>query len=135
MVLCVALSAGCTKGEEESPAPPPPPVTATATATPTPKPPATCGDKPLPPCPLHAWMKSNTAPAMTAQDFDALASALEKVATFAPPGGGYPNWASIARDGADAARAQVLDAVKAACRGCHNQYRNKYKQEMRDRPL
>jgi hypothetical protein len=80
-------------------------------------------------------MKSNTSPAMSAQDFDALQAALEKVATFAPPGAGYPNWVSISRDGADAARVQNLDAVKAACRGCHNQYKAKYKQEMRDRPI
>jgi hypothetical protein len=58
---------------------------------------------------------------------------LQKVSTFGPPG--YTNWVSIAKDGADAARAQNLDAVKAACRGCHNQYRAKYKREMRDRPL
>jgi cytochrome c556 len=78
-------------------------------------------------------MKANTSPAISAADFDALVAALDKVATFAPPG--FPNWVSIAKDGADAARVQNLDAVKAACRGCHNQYRAKYKQEMRDRPI
>jgi len=78
-------------------------------------------------------MKANTAPAILAADFDALDAALEKLATFAPPG--YPNWVSIAKDGADAARVQNLDAVKAACRGCHNQYKARYKQENRDRPL
>ncbi len=93
----------------------------------------TCGDRPLPPCPLYAWMKANTSAAMSAQDFDALAVALGKVVTFAPAG--YGNWASIARDGANAARVQNLDAVKAACRGCHNQYKDKYKREMRDRPI
>ncbi len=97
------------------------------------KPGATCGDKPLPPCPLAAWMKSNTSPAMTAQDFGALATALEKIVSFAPAG--YTNWVSICHDGADAARAQSLDGVKAACRGCHNQYKEKYRREMRDRPI
>jgi hypothetical protein len=80
-------------------------------------------------------MKSNTSAAMSAQDFEALQAALAKVVTLAPPGGGYPNWVSISKDGADAARVQNLDAVKAACRGCHNQYKAKYKQEMRDRPI
>jgi hypothetical protein len=80
-------------------------------------------------------MKANTSPAMSAQDFGALAVALDKTAGFAPAGNGYPNWASIARDGADGARAQSLDSVKASCRSCHNQYRDKYKREMRDRPL
>ncbi len=70
---------------------------------------------------------------MNAQDFAALATALDTVAAFAPPG--YQYWASIARDGAEAARAQSLDAVRAACRGCHRQHRANYKREMRDRPL
>jgi len=78
-------------------------------------------------------MKANTLPAMNAQDFGALATALDTVATFAPPG--YLYWASIARDGAAAARAQGLEAVRAACRGCHRQHRANYKREMRDRPL
>jgi hypothetical protein len=93
----------------------------------------TCGDKPMPPCPLYAWMKANTSAAMSAQDYDALATALDKTAKLAPPG--YTNWVSISKDGAAAARAQSLDGVKGACRGCHNQYKNKYKKEMRDRPI
>jgi hypothetical protein len=78
-------------------------------------------------------MKANTSPAMSAEDFDAIATALDKVVTFAPAG--YTNWASIASDGASAARAQSLDGVKATCRSCHNQYKAKYKKEMRDRPI
>jgi hypothetical protein len=97
------------------------------------KPALACGDKPLPPCPLYAWMKANTSPAMSGQDFDALAKALDRVVSFAPPG--YGNWASISRDGASAARAQSLDGVKASCRGCHNQYKDRYKKEMRDRRI
>jgi hypothetical protein len=81
-------------------------------------------------------MKANTSPAMAAQDFGAMATALDKIVAFAPGAkAGYGNWASIARDGASAARAQNYDAVRAACRGCHNQYKDKYKKEMRDRPL
>ncbi len=111
--------------EGTAPSPPPPP----------PKP-ATCGDKPLPPCPLYTWMKANMSPAMGAEDYDALATALDKAAGFAPhEPREYANWASIAGDGAAAARAQNLDAVKAACRGCHNQYKERYKRELRDRPL
>jgi hypothetical protein len=78
-------------------------------------------------------MKANTSAAMSAEDFDALATALDKAATFAPAG--YTNWVSIAKDGASAAHAQSLDGVKASCRGCHNQYKDKYKKEMRDRPI
>jgi hypothetical protein len=111
--------------------------TATTTSTPSAassaKPPPKCGDKPLPPCPLYAWMKANTSAAMSAQDFPALVTALDRVVTFAPPG--YGSWASIARDGAKAARAQDVDGVKASCRSCHDQYKAKYKKEMRDRPI
>jgi hypothetical protein len=70
---------------------------------------------------------------MNARDFVALVPALDRVAAFSPPG--YPNWGSIARDGASAARVENLDAVKASCRGCHNQYRDRYKREMRDQKL
>ncbi len=116
-----------------APAAAPPSAAGSAkSAKPAPTAPA-CGDKPLPPCPLYAWMKANTSAAMSAEDFDALATALDKAATFAP--GGYTNWVSIAKDGASAAHAQSLDGVKASCRGCHNQYKAKYKKEMRDRPI
>jgi len=151
-------SAGSASAVTASPTPAPTPaptstptdsttVSASATPIPTPiptasgsakpvasaKPAATCGDKPMPPCPLYGWMKANTSAAMSAQDFDALAVALDKVVGFAPAG--YGNWRSIAKDGANAARAQSLDGVKASCRGCHNQYKDKYKKEMRDRPI
>jgi hypothetical protein len=93
----------------------------------------TCGVKPLPDCPLQAWMKTNTAPAMAAGDLPALATAFDQIAKFAPAG--YANWASIAKDGARAGREAQLDAVKAACRGCHDQYKTKYKTEIRTRAL
>jgi hypothetical protein len=93
-----------------------------------------CGTKPLPDCPLQAWMKANTATAMASKDFPAIATALDKIVTFAPAG--YTNWASISKDGAAAARASNLDAVKAACRGCHDQYRTKFKADaVRSRPV
>jgi hypothetical protein len=92
-----------------------------------------CGKKPLPDCPLQGWMKANTNPPVAAQDFPALAAALDKAVTFAPAG--YTNWASIAKDGAKAARAQDMTAAKAACRTCHDQYKEKYKSEMRTRKI
>jgi hypothetical protein len=94
---------------------------------------ATCGKKPLPDCPLQGWMKANTSGAMSAQNFDALEKALNQIVNFAPPG--YTNWASISKDGAKAAHDQNLDAVKASCRGCHNQYQKKYREEMRTRKI
>ena len=93
----------------------------------------TCGKKPLPDCPLQGWMKANTSAAMATKDFDALAKALDATAGLAPPG--YGNWVSISRDGAKAARDQNLDGVKASCKGCHNQYQERYKKELRLRKI
>jgi cytochrome c556 len=78
-------------------------------------------------------MKANTNAAMASNDFPAIATALDKTATFAPAG--YTNWASISKDGAKAARAADLGAVKASCRSCHDQYKSKYKTELRTRPI
>jgi hypothetical protein len=89
------------------------------------KPAQTCGDKPLPACPLKAWMQGNSGPAMADKDFAKLVPIFNRIATMGPPG--YPNWASISHDGANAATAQDLDGTKAACRSCHDQYKKKFK--------
>jgi hypothetical protein len=89
--------------------------------------PPACGTKPLPDCPTQAWMKANMNPSVSAADFPALATALDKAATLGPPG--YTNWVSIAKDGAKAARAQDMTATKASCRTCHEQYKEKFKKD------
>jgi hypothetical protein len=94
---------------------------------------AACGTKPLPDCPLQAWMKANTNPAIAANDLPALAIALDKTATMGPAA--YGNWASIAKDGAKAAKAGDMTAAKASCRTCHDQYKTKYKAELRGRKI
>ncbi|MGA3121325.1 MAG: hypothetical protein ABSF69_11210 [Polyangiaceae bacterium] len=158
--VALAVGGSCSKNDRSSPptgiaattetaaatptpaAPATAPTTETAAATPTdaeaepepdtpPEPP--CGDKPLPRCTLRTWMKAHSTPAMNDHDFDALATVLDKIATLAPPG--YPNWASISRDGASAARALDLEAVRASCRSCHRQYKDRYKKELHDRPI
>jgi hypothetical protein len=78
-------------------------------------------------------MKANTNSAIASGDLPALAIALEKTATFAPPG--YGNWASISNDGAKAAKAGDMTAAKASCRTCHDQYKVKYKAELRARKI
>jgi hypothetical protein len=87
--------------------------------------------------PLAHWMKEHAAPAILQGDIYALAAAFDTIATYAPktPPPAYANWVSIAKDGAAAARAASLEGAKGACRGCHSQYRNTYKAEMRARPL
>lgn len=95
--------------------------------------PVECGTKPLPDCPLQAWMKAHANPPVLTSDLPALAKALDEIALFAPPG--YTNWASISKDGAAAARAGDLTAAKASCRSCHDQYKQKYKTEIRGRKI
>jgi hypothetical protein len=78
-------------------------------------------------------MKKNVNPSMVAGDLPGLAEAFDKITKIAPPG--YPNWVSISKDGAAAARAQDLPAAKRACASCHEQYKARYKTEMRTRPV
>lgn len=78
-------------------------------------------------------MKTNTESALAANDMPALAIAFEKIVAFAPAG--YTNWVSISKDGAKAAKANDAEAVKAACGSCHKQYKEKYKTEMRAKPI
>lgn len=92
-----------------------------------------CGKKPLPDCPLQAWMKSNANPPVMANDAAGLAVAFDKISRLAPSG--YTNWASIAKDGAKAARAGDVPGAKASCRTCHDQYKAKYKSELRTRKI
>jgi len=135
LALCLA---GCSKDEPRA-SPEPAPVTDTDIVARAPTrldagahAGAAPGDSPGE-HPLKAWMRGHATLAMDAKDFDGLAIALEQIASFAPPG--YPFWSSIARDGVDAARVQDIDAVRAACRGCHSQYRDRYKRELRERPI
>jgi len=78
-------------------------------------------------------MKANTNPAIAANDLPGLATALEKTVTLGPAG--YTNWASIAKDGAKAAKAGDMTAAKASCRTCHDQYKAKYKADLRGRKI
>jgi hypothetical protein len=118
---------------------PPAGASASPSATPSGAPPelaaanAACGNKPLPDCPLQAWMKTNTNPALAKNDLPTLAVALDKMVAFGPPG--YVNWASISKDGAKAARAGDVAATKASCRTCHEEYKTKYHADLRGRKL
>jgi hypothetical protein len=111
----LALFPGCKKEEDEAP------------------PGATCGKKPLPDCPLQKWMKDNMKPAFDQKDTAALAKALDHVASHPPTG--FAGWDTIAKKGADAARAGNLDDVKASCKSCHDDLRSRFKKEIRDKPL
>jgi hypothetical protein len=79
------------------------------------------------------WMRGPATRAFDAKDLEAIAASFEQMTKWAPSG--YANWASICGDGAQAARVGNLEAVKAACRGCHTQYEERYKTELGTRPL
>ena len=147
MLLLVALLACDQKDEAQDaaaalsailPPLPSPSLTPTPPQSATPTPSASSSAADAGSFPLQVWMKQNMTPRMNAKDWQGMADSLERAATLAPPNyatTGYTNWVSIAKDGANAARAADLEAVKAACRGCHEQYKNKYRAEMRSRPI
>src|ERR1700724_724782 len=72
---------------------------------------------------LGKWMKPNMGAPLAGQDFDALSKSLTLVSPKPPPSGSYPNWASIAKDGAAAAAKQDIKGVKASCKACHDAYK------------
>jgi hypothetical protein len=78
-------------------------------------------------------MRGPPTHAFDAKDLEAIAASFEQMAEWAPSG--YANWTSICVDGAEAARVGNLEAVKAACRGCHTQYEERYKSELGNSPL
>jgi hypothetical protein len=78
-------------------------------------------------------MKANMGPAAASGDGPDLAKGLDYIAAHAPAG--MPNWSGIAKAGASKARAGDIDGAKASCKSCHDQYKAKYKAEVRDRPF
>ncbi len=138
-----ALAAGCDKGGAPGEADPAAIVTGSSTPTTNENFGAPissgrgegCDDLSAKDCPLRRWMQRNSSLAMRSGNLETLAGTLEKVATFAPQSPGYPNWFSIALDGAAAARAASMEGVRASCRGCHDQYKALYKAQLRARPL
>src|SRR5580704_18304995 len=78
-----------------------------------------------PKTPLGKWMKPNMGAPMAGSDFDTLKKSFDLVGSR-PPGAAYPNWATLSKQGSTAAAAQDLSGVKAACKGCHDQYKQNY---------
>lgn len=78
-------------------------------------------------------MKDSVRAYMNAGDNARLAEALDKLAHHAPEG--YSGWEMSARRGADAARAGDSVATKAECKSCHDQFRERFRSEIRGVPL
>ncbi|MCC6554831.1 MAG: hypothetical protein IT372_17795 [Polyangiaceae bacterium] len=81
---------------------------------------------------MQGWMKSAMAAATSSGDGEKLAKALSYVAGKPPPGMG--SWSSIASAGAARAKAGDIDGAKESCKKCHDLYKEKYKNTMRDMP-
>jgi hypothetical protein len=88
-----------------------------------------------PATPLGKWMKPNMGAPLAGQDFAALQKAFDLVAGKPPPGADYPKWEATSREGSTAAGKQDLAGVKAACKHCHEPYKEKYKKDFIDRPF
>lgn len=87
---------------------------------------ASAGD---PKTPLGKWMKPNMGAPMAGQDFAALKKGFDTIAAKPPAKGAssdYAQWAAIAQKGSAAAAAQDVAGVKAACKSCHDQYKQSY---------
>ena len=85
--------------------------------------------------PLGTWMKPNMGAALAGQDFPTLQKNFEFVAGKPPPSSDYPQWATFAKAGAAAAAKSDVAAVKAACKQCHDAYKEKYRKEFPTRPF
>jgi hypothetical protein len=98
-----------------------------------------CGTKENP-CPLQKWMRQNMAPANASGDMAALGANFDKVSRLAPDpkwngSDAKANWDAIAKAGQTAAKANDVAAVKAACKSCHDSFKDKYKAQFRTKAV
>jgi hypothetical protein len=83
--------------------------------------------------PMLVWMRSEVATALAQNDYATLSAAFTRLAGVQPKD--MANWGSIARDGVDASKRADLNALRAVCRGCHEQYAAAYGTNFRARPF
>jgi hypothetical protein len=85
--------------------------------------------------PLGKWMKPNMGAPLAGQDFAELQKGFGFVAGKPPPSGDYAQWSTFAKSGESAAAKQDLAGVKAACKQCHDAYKERYKKEFATQPF
>jgi hypothetical protein len=95
---------------------------------------AACGGPGLPPCPLQGWMRANIAAPLAANNSAALAVGLERAAGLNPDAS-WSSWSAIAMQGAAAAKKGDIAGARAACKGCHDAWREAYRKKYRSRPI
>ncbi len=82
-------------------------------------------------------MQDNVGSKLSDGNLGAVATSLDKVATMSPDPT-WTDWAKFAKDGAAAARKGGDDgtqAAKAACKACHDKYKNDYKTKFRTKAV
>jgi hypothetical protein len=94
---------------------------------------ASCGTSDNP-CPLQKWMRANMGTPLASGDTDALGKAFDRVATLSPDPG-WAGWTQSASAGSTAAKGKDMAGVKAACKTCHDGFKDKYKTQFRPRPV
>jgi hypothetical protein len=93
-----------------------------------------CGKPGQPACPLQAWMRANVATPLASNDTESLAKGLDKAANLSPDPG-WVAWPQLASAGAAAARKGDLAGTRASCKGCHDAFRDVYREKYRNRPI
>jgi len=93
-----------------------------------------CGSPGSPPCPLQAWMRETIALPLATNNLSDLADGLERTARLSPDMA-WESWRTIASQGAAAARKGDINRARAACKACHDTWREAYKAKFRKRPI
>lgn len=92
-----------------------------------------CGEPGRPECPLQRWMDQRLNGPLASEATAQLEKSFRYLAAIAPAE--FPDWAAWALNGAESATRGDFEAVKRSCAGCHNDYRARYRKEMRARAL
>jgi cytochrome c553 len=85
------------------------------------------------PCPLQKWMRGNMGTPLASGDMGSLGAAFDHVATLSPDPS-WAVWAQAASAGSTAAKNKDSAGVKAACKTCHDAFKDKYKAQFLTRP-
>jgi hypothetical protein len=84
--------------------------------------------------PLGLWMKTNMGTALAAEDYGALKTNFDLLATK-QPSADYGDWARFAKTGSGAAAKKDGTAAHAACNACHDAYKQKYRKDFPSKPF
>ena len=93
-----------------------------------------CGDPGMPACPLQSYMRGRIAGPLSQKDMATVAVSLDGVAPMQPDPS-WATWSTYAKAGADAARQNDVEKLRAACKSCHDDWRATYRKQFRQRPL